>query len=192
MEPQPWEQMPGEPDAAHSHFLTYLYMTYLADVPRRRVGAAYCMHHGLPEGTHPPQAWSDEVRLWRWHYRATRYDIANRHLAARAFVAEHMQALRAILLVSVNALLDPKNAPKSHYEARESIRAVSEIVTPEVLAALLADPGGAGTGEPGRGGEPEFLAEVPEGAGPLHAGGAGGGPVGEAAGDSPAADDPAV
>ena len=186
-----WEQLPGEPLESFTRFQWY--KTIGTSRGRRSVRAAYRTLLGLPKGAHPPEGWWADYRRYEWKRRAQSYDAA--------LIAEVGERAAAKFNLLIDVVLDNAvrsasgrdggpTAPKNYTEMMGFLRDFTQIVPPATLAALsarsrlLRDGGGGGGGE--------FLEEVPELPGPVHAGGAGGGPVGEAAGDSPAADDPAV
>lgn len=183
---KPWKRLPDEPLDSWVRFLFYLHMG-----ARRSVSRCCRLQNNLPKGAQATGPYWEDSHRFRWAERAAAYDIHHIRRAGARVVALQVALMEESIRFVFRAFRDPACRPKNNAELRETASALSKLVPEDTVRLFLARPRVLREGGEGDDGE-HFLEEVPEVPGPLHAGGAGGGPVGEAAGDSEAAPDAAV
>lgn len=134
VQPDPWEQLPGEPDRDYARFLTYLGMR-----DRRQSKAA--VRIGMSE-----QHLKEIRASWRWIERADAYDKAQAEQVLAATVRLRNEAAASLLegiLGSADALrdaLDEDRDPKALQSLAAAVRSLTPVTEVTVSSAGVSGP----------------------------------------------------
>src|SRR5262245_34395431 len=147
-ERQPWDQLPGEPEAAFARFLLYRNMGV-----GRSLNAAYRKYLALSgevvKGTEKhPGNWQQHSLQFDWVNRALKWDIANLQTVGRRTAAAVAAYLEWASLKAIEGLADFKPTITTWQDALRVAEALMQIVSPETIQALVK------SGQNGKGSKP--------------------------------------
>lgn len=137
-ERRPWEQLPGEPDAAYARFLHYRDLG-----PTRTIDDAFRVYEAKRTHTNPvkprtPSQWQKDSMRWRWVRRARAWDLFVL-LSAGSDATEAY--LRVITIFARNALDALQSGtlmrPMTFDDAVKAIDLLSKVISKEALDACF-------------------------------------------------------
>jgi hypothetical protein len=158
---QPWEQQPGEPDKAYTHFLCYrdfgpersLEKAYQSTLPVRTNAEG-----GIVERNKRQQAsgaWSKESSRWNWSARAHAWDLHQFSTYGRNTVFAYVRLVHGMVSREMTTLDDPALKPSAWKEFQETVESIAKLIPSASVDALLR----AGNNGPEPAGEPADKAD---------------------------------
>lgn len=130
--PDPWDQLPGEPDASYARFLVYRNLG-----PGRSLRDAYGATKGRKR--HPSGHYQREAADYDWQARAQSWDVVQLREQGLRSAVMFFTGLERVLERSL-AILEQAE-PESFVEAVDVLERMAKYFDPNLVRDLFAEPG---------------------------------------------------
>lgn len=151
--PNPWDQLPDEPDPSYARFRAYLNLGTTRSVRR-----AFEEHTGRQTvqktSTHKPDKrpckkgqWEDDAWRYKWRERASKWDIANLETASRECAASFVENIKEAFAMNLRSALKAITKDPAVVVANlKELAAFVRLPEPPPVTATTAEPGGPDPG----------------------------------------------
>ena len=133
-----WDQQPGESDEAYARFLRYRNLGFKRSFRRayRRYLQELDGYTGGLKGLHVPGQWTEDAHLFSWTERAAAWDVRNLTVHGARVASLHVGCLTRIALKNARAARRLSPGDDGWADLLDSVRLVSEFLTPDVVRAI--------------------------------------------------------
>jgi len=147
-----WDQLPGEPPEAYARFLIYRNLG-----PARTIDAAYGASAGNRRKSQSTSGqWLADSSAYNWRERAARWDVAQLSVVVPETTGLIFEAIAEYSKIVLEELKARKRKPGSWIELKEYLVVLSNLVSPDVIAAAADHARAAGPEPaPGAGASPD-------------------------------------
>jgi hypothetical protein len=144
---RPWEQQPGEPDAAHARFLVYLQLGPARSL-RMAQNAATNRDKSRQGKKSVSGGWSSDCVKFDWVARARAYDIAHLAEAVPESANAILRMIHQSAVTALQHLQEGKLKPRTWDQLNETVVILANFISPEVITKTLDHATDLGVGEP--------------------------------------------